>query len=381
MNKKILEAWQKAPVKIVSEAIQYASNQNEEDNLIAFILLDVGAEMLLKTYLGLPKNITGSTTSEDERYSIIRKGFHDIIEGVKGSRQGISAKELARVEFFHGIRNKLYHQGNGLTVQRVHLEEYISVIKTLFQQLLKVDLDVQLSNSSLTKEEAERISLIKADIHKSLDLARTKRKELELCCNLVVETVAPKLLLPSFIRNFTNHVEKAFSEDGGTLVGDEFITYKRLPNDTNERMKIVGWFQELITPLVEHSPYFNALYSQVEVGNRHHIEAMGSHLGIKNIDVERQKVPHMLNIIFNEFFNLNDLYTNIVEIIVFNDVYFMSELDFMTFDYKNMYPQPYDQSDLEYWSSTLDTFKSQNKNLETYISRVNLWLDSAIKAK
>ena len=213
MNKKNLEAWQKAPVKIVSEAIQHTNKQNEEDNLIAFLLLDVGTEMLLKTYLGLPKKITGSITSEDERYSIIRKGFHDVIEGVKNSRQGISAKDLARVEFFHGIRNKLYHQGNGLTVQRVHLEEYISVIKTLFKQLLKVDLDVQLSNSSLTKEEAERISLIKADIHESLKLTRIKRKDLELCCNLVVETVAPKLLLPSFIRNFTNFRKEAFSED------------------------------------------------------------------------------------------------------------------------------------------------------------------------
>ncbi|MCJ8352193.1 hypothetical protein [Moritella sp.] len=145
-------------------------------------------------------------------------------------------------------------------------------------------------------------------------------------------------------------------------------------------MKIVGWFEEFVTPLVQNSPYFNALYSQVEVGNKYHIEAMRRHLGIKNIDVERQKVPHMLSIVFNDVFDLNDFYINIVEIIVFNDVYFMNELDFIIFDYKNIYPQSYDQSDLEYWASTLDSFKSQNKKLETYISQINLWLDSTTKS-
>ncbi|WP_064603924.1 hypothetical protein [Photobacterium sp. J15] len=380
MNKNNLEAWQKAPVKIVIEAVQHASKKNEEDNLIAFLLLDVGVEMLLKTYLGLPKKITGSITSEDERYSIIRKGFHDVVEGVKSSRQGISVKDLARVEFFHGIRNKLYHQGNGLTVQRVHLEEYISVIKVLFKQLLKVDLDEQLSNSSLTKDEAERISFIKEEINKSLELTKAKKKELELTCNLVVEEVAPNLFLPSFVRNFTSLREKAFSEDEYSLEGDEVITYKRLPYDTKKRMEIVGWFEELVTPLAKKSLYFDTLYSQVEVGDKYQIEAMSSHLGIKNIDIERQKVPHMLNVIFNDFFDLNDFYTNIVEIIVFSDVYFMRELEFMCFDYKNIHPQAYYQSDLEYWESTLDTFTSQNKKLENFISRMNLWLENAVKS-
>ncbi|MEZ9469248.1 hypothetical protein AB4211_02365 [Vibrio lentus] len=380
MSKKNLEAWQKAPVKIVGEAVNHASKNSEEDNLIAFLLLDVGAEMLLKTYLGLPKKITGATTSEDERYSIIRKGFHDVVEGVKNSRQGISLKDLARVEFFHGIRNKLYHQGNGLTVQRIHLEEYISVIKVLFKQLLKVDLDEQLSNTSLTKEQAERISQIKEEINNSLSLAKTKKKELELTCELIVEEVTPNFLFPSFVKKFNSLREQAFSEEDYTLEGDNVITYKRLPYDTEKRMEIVSWFEELITPLANKSPYFDMLYRQVEVGNKHHIDAMSSHLGIKVIDIERQKVPHILSVIFNDFFDLDVFYKHIVEMIVFNDLYFMTQLDFMCFDYKNIYPQPHYQSDLEYWESTLDTFTSQNAELDNYIARMNSWLESATKS-
>ncbi|PQJ67144.1 hypothetical protein [Photobacterium angustum] len=380
MSKENLEAWQKAPVKIVSEAINHARKKSEEDNLIAFLLLDVGAEMLLKTYLGLPKKITGSTTSEDERYTIIRKGFHDVVEGVKSSRQGISLKDLARVEFFHGIRNKLYHQGNGLTVQRIHLEEYISVIKVLFKQLLKVDLDKQLSNTSLTKEQAERISQIKEEINNYLSLAKTKIKELELACELIIEEVAPNFLFPSFVKKFNSLLEQACSEEGYTYEGDIVITYKRLPYCTEKRMEIVSRFEELITPLVNKSPYFDMLYRQVEVGNKHQIDAISSQLGIKSIDVERQKVPHILSVIFNDFFDLDVFYKNIVEMVVFNDLYFISRLNYMFFECKDIYPQRHDESDLEYWESTLVLFTSQNAELDNYIARMNSWLESTTKS-
>jgi len=379
MSKKNLEAWQKAPVKIVCEAVNHASKKSEEDNLIAFLLLDVGAEMILKTYLGLPKKITGATTSEDERYSIIRKGFHDVVEGVKNSRNGISLKDLARVEFFHGIRNKLYHQGNGLTVQRIHLEEYISVIKVLFKQLLKVDLDEQLSNTSLTKEQAERISQIKEEIKNSLWQAKTKKKELELSCELIVEEVAPNFLLPSFVKKFKSLREEAFSEEDYTLEGDNVITYKRLPYDTEKRMEIVSWFEELITPLARKSPYFDILYHKVEVGNKHQIDALSSHLGIKSIDIERQKVPHLLSVIFNDFFDLDDFYKNIVQMIVFSDIYFMIRLNFMIFDYDGIYPNLDYQSDLEYWESNLKMITLQNLELDSYISEMNSWLENATK--
>ncbi|SFP22533.1 hypothetical protein [Enterovibrio norvegicus] len=377
--KKNLEAWQKAPVKIVSEAIQHAKKKNEEDNLIAFLLLDAGAEMLLKTYLGLPKKITGATTSEDDRYNIIRRGFHDVVEGVKNSRQGINTKDLARVEFFHGIRNKLYHQGNGLTVQRVHLEEYSTVIKSLFKQLLKIDLDIQLESSRLTKEEAKLITLLNAEINKSLEFTKSKIKELEFSCNLVVEMVAPKLLLPSFTKKFEDLIEKAFSEDGYTLEGNDVITYKILPYRTDERMKIVEWFEGLIKPLVESSPYFDALFCQVEAGSRHHIEALGCQLGIKNIELERYKVPHIVNFIFNNHFDLNDLYINIVGIVLFDEFYFKNDLDFTIVDIKNIYPQSNEESDVEYWESVLNTVRSESERLDTYISRINLWLESESK--
>mgnify|MGYP003678488566 CR=1 FL=1 len=379
MDRKKLDVWQKAPVKIVSEAIYHAEKQNEEDNLISFLLLDVGAEMLFKTYLGLPKHITGSITLEDERYNIIRKGFHGVIEGVKNSRQGISAKELARVEFFHGLRNKLYHQGNGLTVQRSHLDEYIAIIKSLFKQLLKVDIDEQLSSTTLTKDEAERIAELREEIDSLLELSQTKSNTLKTLCSLIVEKIASQLLLPSFAREFEVLRDRAYSEEGFSISKGEVTSYKTLPNDTSMRMEILGWFEELIMPIIKTSPYFETLQKKVKVGNKLHIDSLSSHLGIKNVEVVRHEVPVILSIIFDDFFNLDDFYFNIVEIIVFGDIDFQWQWNFMCFTLKDIYPMQHNETELEYWVSTMDTCNSQNRKLDGFIKQANYWLENGCR--
>ncbi|MGP1722500.1 hypothetical protein [Shewanella frigidimarina] len=374
MNNKKLEPWQKAPVKIIIEAINHAKKQNEDDNLIAFLLLDVGAEMLLKTYLSLPKKVIGAITSDDERFNITRKGFHDVIEGVKNSRQGIKNTDLARIEFFHGIRNKLYHQGNGLTVPLTHLVEYIEVLKTLFKQLLKIDLDEYFSDSRMTKEEIMRVVKIKEKVSEALKTSLILKENLKFTCNLVIEAISPALLLPSYTRKFSVLTEKAFSEDNFTLVDGEVQSYKALPRETAARAEIAEWFQELITPLISDSKYYDVLSKPVGTGQKHHIEAISQTLGIRKLNIEIQKVPNILSVIYDSYFDLQSLYFNIVDIIIFDDIYFIRELDYMAFDIKELLPQFHDESDIEFWQSRLNSCDDQNKKLENFIQRIENWL-------
>ncbi|WP_025566116.1 hypothetical protein [Psychromonas sp. SP041] len=369
-----LEAWQKAPVKIVLEAIKHSKNKNEEDNLIAFLLLDVGAEMLFKTYLGLPKKITGAITSEDERYNITRKGFHDVVEGVKNSRQGISVKDLARVEFFHGIRNKLYHQGNGLAVHSSHLLEYIDVLKILFKQLLKVELDDFISSSRLSKDQVVYIAKIKKEVSESLEKSRSLKNKLELLSELVIEAISPALLLPSYKRKFSALSEKAFSQENFTLIGEEVHSYKCLPVETDKRADIVEWFKDITKPLLIGSKYYDVLYKSTQAGEHHHIRALGNTLGIKTVEVERQIVPNIFGFIYNDFFDLKSYYKHIVEIVIFQDVYFNNQLNFMVFENDDIHPQFHDQSDIEYWDSTLKSCHTQNQKLNDFINIIDNWL-------
>jgi len=371
MNNK-LEAWHKAPVKIVLEAIKHANNKNEEEHLIAFLLLDVGAEMLFKTYLGLPKKITGATTSEDERFNITRKGFHDVVEGVKNSRQGISVKDLARVEFFHGIRNKLYHQGNGLAVPSSHLVEYISVLKILFKQLINVELDDLIS--PLSKEQVVHIAKVKKEVSDTLENSRILKRKLELLCESVIEAISPALLLPSYTRQFSALREKAFSEDNYSVVGEEVFSYKCLPTETDKRAEIVEWFKSITKPLIINSKYYDVLYKSTQAGERHHIRELGNRLGIKTVEIERQIVPNIFSFIYNDVFDLKVYYQHIVEIVIFQDIYFISQLDFMFFENKDIHPQFHDQSDTDYWDSTLKSCQAQNQTLSDFINKIDNWL-------
>lgn len=370
-----LEPWQQTSVKIVLEAINHANRQTEEESLIAFLLLDVGAETLLKTYLGLPKKATGAVTSDEERYAVLRKGFHEIVEAVKDSRQGISQRDLTRVEYFHGIRNTLYHQGNGLTVQRSHLDEYMNVIKNLFIQLLKIDLNEYLVSTRLTKDQMLRISDLRNSVNTELDVSHKLRKELELERDLVVEKISPTLLLPSYTIRFSALLDKALSEETYNEIDGEVVACNVLPYSNDERAEIVLGFDKLTYPIVKSSKYIDKLYELVEVGNSFQLESINRMLGIKNIDIERQKTPRLFNIVFSDIFYLGKFYYNLVEIVVFQGESFVSEIDNLRFKVENLYPRQHDQSELTYWESVLDSIVRQNKTLKYFIAEIKDWLE------
>ena len=79
-------------------------------------MLDVGIETLFKTYLTLPDRVTGAQGNFAERKKAAEGNFHDLVAGVeKAASTQIQDCNLSHVQYFHDLRNKLYHQGNGIT--------------------------------------------------------------------------------------------------------------------------------------------------------------------------------------------------------------------------------------------------------------------------
>ena len=139
-------------------------------------------------------------------------------------------------------------------------------------------------------------------------------------------------------------------------------------------MDILGWFEELVLPIIKSSPYFDSLHKKVEVGNKLHIDSLSSHLGVKNVEVVRHEVPAILSIIFDDFFSLDKFYFNIAEIVVFKEIDFQWQLNFMCFTLKDFYPMQHNETELEYWVSTLDTCK-----LDGFIKQGNYWLENSFR--
>ena len=60
----------------------------------------------------------------------------------------ITGIDLGEIEWYHRLRNQLYHQGNGLTVERDKVEVYAQLANTLFENLFGSKLIEKVTPSS-----------------------------------------------------------------------------------------------------------------------------------------------------------------------------------------------------------------------------------------
>lgn len=106
------------------------------------ISVDNAVELMLKTFLGLPKRITGLQIGR-EKFREISESFPKLLDAIEShAPTKISDIDLGIIEWYHRLRNELYHQGNGLTVERKQVEVYAGLAKTLFESLFGITLDV-----------------------------------------------------------------------------------------------------------------------------------------------------------------------------------------------------------------------------------------------
>ena len=176
--------WQQGPAEIIKYAIHLMENdlENSFHQRVAFLMLDVGVEITLKVFISLPSDVTTTIASYSERSEAMKGGFFGLIQFIKkkaGNR--LSDICLDDIHYFHhNIRNKLYHEGDGITVTHQTVQRYADLAVKLLYALI----EVELANEKNVIEEYKS----KEEILSSL------RKELELC----IEKLIPAMLLPKF---------------------------------------------------------------------------------------------------------------------------------------------------------------------------------------
>jgi len=198
-----IHPWQRGPTELLEFVLERSGLTDDVDRRVSFLILDVGVETLFKTYLTLPKEVTQTPVSHEERRKFANGRFHDLIEGIRRAAPGrINELDLQHVNFYHDIRNRLYHQSSGLTVRQEDLEGYTGTAMGLLRQLLGVDLKRPTGPDSLA---APRKSL---GDNGSLDMgAATRIREdmsqatnrLTRLARLFTERIGPRLIYPSTV--------------------------------------------------------------------------------------------------------------------------------------------------------------------------------------
>jgi hypothetical protein len=145
---KARRPWASGPAEILQHGINLLREDNDRNRRLAILSIDNAVELMIKTYLGLPRRVTGLPISRAE-YSDVAESFPKLLDSLeKHCPDKLEGIELSEVEWYHRLRNQLYHQGNGLTVEREKVEFYAELAQLLFERLFGFELEIEKSEST-----------------------------------------------------------------------------------------------------------------------------------------------------------------------------------------------------------------------------------------
>jgi uncharacterized protein YutE (UPF0331/DUF86 family) len=135
--------WVSGPGEILRHGLALLREDTDVNRRLAMISIDNSVELMIKTYLGLPRRITGISIGR-KRYQEVSEHFPDLLDALEEyASDKINGIDLGEIEWYHRVRNELYHQGNGLTVERDKVEIYAELARVLFQNLFGCQLAVE----------------------------------------------------------------------------------------------------------------------------------------------------------------------------------------------------------------------------------------------
>jgi hypothetical protein len=130
--------WTSGPRELLEHADTHLRSSSAFDHRIAFISVDNAVEVMIRTFLGLPKRARGREGPSRKALEAAF-GFPDLLDLLEEYADDlIRGIELGDIEWFHRIRNSLYHEGNGITVDKKQLDTYRAVALVLFENLFDV---------------------------------------------------------------------------------------------------------------------------------------------------------------------------------------------------------------------------------------------------
>jgi len=170
--------WQVMPAKIIKLALEHANKDNDFDDQVAYLLLDTGVEAALKIYLINQK--------QDVEYIKFPELLKRVTEELSKSNPSL-IPQLQDIEYLHKIRNKLYHQGDGVRPTEDNLKRYSDIAKKIIGEVIDVNIETEEKEYKLTLSGYNRK-------HKFEDLVAEIQEWLKYfheSCAIVTEKLRP----------------------------------------------------------------------------------------------------------------------------------------------------------------------------------------------
>src|SRR5687767_7062459 len=135
------QPWASGPSEILQHRLSLLAKDSDTNRRLAMLSIDNAVELTIKTFLSLPRRITGINLSRKE-FQEISESFPQLLDALeKHASDKLNGIDLGEIEWFHRLRNQLYHQGNGLTVDKDKVEIYAELAKIIFSNLFGFRID------------------------------------------------------------------------------------------------------------------------------------------------------------------------------------------------------------------------------------------------
>ena len=132
------QTWASGAIELLRHADSHIDLKTAFDKRIAFISIDNSVETSVRVFLSLPEPKAGVKIARSD-VSAAGNSFPklvDLLFAHVGSRlTGIDPHDI---EHYHRIRNRLYHEGTGFSVDEQYLLAYRSIAALLLQNLFGV---------------------------------------------------------------------------------------------------------------------------------------------------------------------------------------------------------------------------------------------------
>jgi len=210
-----VKPWTSGPRELLEHSIEHFEKGSAFDYRISFISIDNSVELMIKTYLGLPNRIRQCKGPSRRKLSEASNSFPDLLDLLEELfSEKIEGIDLGDIEWYHRIRNTLYHDGNGVTVDKEKVDSYLQISVILFNSLFEEEFntDTPIEPVSVVGEIVLRSSQLEHNLNILYKEHFPEEGERRVSILRAVEKLSSKGVLPQKLVNQINESRKVRNE-------------------------------------------------------------------------------------------------------------------------------------------------------------------------
>jgi hypothetical protein len=139
------DTWASGALELLRHADSHMKLDSAFDKRIAFISIDNCVETAIRTFVSLPSKKSGVRISRKE-IDETGNSFPELVALLfKHAVNRVVGLDDGDIEHYHRIRNQLYHNGTGLSVDERYLNAYRQIACVLLNNLFGLEIDSEVN--------------------------------------------------------------------------------------------------------------------------------------------------------------------------------------------------------------------------------------------